>query len=401
MISDSKNISIIADENIPFVEEFFSGFGDIKLLSAKEITPEIVSFADVLLVRSVTSVDSSLMAGSKVFFVGTATIGVDHVDQKYLQERSVFFTNAAGSNAESVAEYLIVSLLVVLNRKSISPFGKTIGIIGVGNIGSLVSEKAAALGMRVILNDPPQQRITGEAKYRPLSEVLKADIITCHVPLNKTGEDCTVHLIDEPELKLMSDNCILINTSRGPVVNNIALKKWLKDQPGRSAIFDVWENEPCPDTELVEAVDIATPHIAGYSFDGKVNGTKMLYDSFCDLVKTEKLARPEEFMPKPVPDMVTVNLDEYNSSEEAMLAIVTKIYDIESDDRRMREIIKLSAEEQGSYFTQLRKNYPIRREFAQISVKLICSVTCHWHSELIESLSILGFLRVSQEIASF
>ncbi len=394
MNPSAKKLNIVADENIPFVHNFFDSFGVVKLLPARQITQSEVLVADVLLVRSVTNVNSGLLENSKVGFVGTATIGTDHIDTNYLKESSVFFTNASGSNAESVAEYVIASLLVTSQRKGLELSGKSIGIIGVGNIGSLVDAKAKALGMNVVLNDPPKQRETGDQIYRPLSEVLRCDFITCHVPLNKTGQDCTIHLIDEAELAQTSDNCVILNTSRGPVVNNSALKCWLKDNPSCSAIMDVWENEPRPDTELVNMVDIVTPHIAGYSFDGKVKGTNMLYDSLCSFTGTASDVCIDDFMPAPMPSEVVINLTACVSLESALAYAVTSVYDICTDDRMMREIVKLPSTEQGVYFDHLRKHYPVRREFSKIPVKINGSNPQIQASDLQKVLLGLGFISV-------
>ena len=365
------NYKIVADENIPFVNEFFNAVGEVKTFPAREINSNVVSDADFLLVRSVTQVNEFLLHDSKVKFVGTATIGVDHIDQEYLKKRSVFFTNSAGSNANSVAEYVFAALLVMANRLSFSLEDKSIGIIGVGNIGTLVEAKAKAIGMKVLLNDPPLGRVSDSGRYLPIDEVLTADIVTCHVPLTKDGPDKTIHLIAENELAGLGDNSILINSSRGPVVCNASLKKWLAASCNRYAVLDVWENEPTPDLELLKLTQIASPHIAGYSFDGKVNGTRMLYEALCGFIGLADEVNSSDFMPETPIKSLEYNLSDFNSSEEILAHAVRAIYDIESDDSDMRRILDQKPDNVGPYFDQLRKNYHRRREAANTKVALI------------------------------
>ena len=361
---------IIADENIPYVNDFFSCFGSVKLLPAKEISSDILADANVLLVRSVTRVGEELLAGTAVKFVGTATIGVDHIDQNYIDEKHIFFTNASGSNANSVAEFVIVSLLIVCENRQVSLNGKRLGIIGVGNIGSLVAKKAAILGMVPVLYDPPKQREAGDdGRYSSIEEIYDCDFITCHVPLNKTGQDRTLHLVDSEFLSRTSDNCILINTSRGPVVDNSALKDYLKRNAGSAAILDVWENEPEPDMELLEMADIATPHIAGYSLDGKVNGTKMLYDRLCEQEGVQVVHEINDFLPALENSTIEAGFDIFSSVQSALAFILGKAYDLKADDKDMRGVLTKPSSVRADYFTALRKNYPVRREFVNWTVK--------------------------------
>ncbi|HLG43654.1 MAG TPA: 4-phosphoerythronate dehydrogenase, partial [Nitrospirales bacterium] len=271
-------MKIVADANIPLVEEAFGQLGQVTLLPGREIGPEQVRDADVLIVRSVTSVGPALLEGSRVRFVGSATIGLDHVDEVFLNRRGIAFAYAPGSNANSVAEYVIAALLA-LGRERYE--GRTLGLIGVGRIGTLVQEKALALGMTVLANDPPLER-AGRAGLVSLDALLRgSDLVSCHVPLTREGPDATFHLLDEARLSLLQSHAVVINTARGPVVDNAALLRALRGGRIGGAVLDVWEHEPEPDPELIEAVTLGTPHIAGYSFDGKVNGTRMLYDAVC------------------------------------------------------------------------------------------------------------------------
>ncbi len=388
-MQNNYKYKIVADENIPYVNEFFNEIGEVNTLSAREITSKIVSDADVLLVRSVTQVNESLLHDSKIKFVGTATIGIDHIDQEYLKKRGIFFTNSAGSNANSVAEYVFSALLVMAGRLSFSLSDKSIGIIGVGNIGTLVEAKAKAIGMKVLLNDPPLARISDSDRYSSLEEVLNADIVTCHVPLTKEGTDKTYHLLSEQELSLLGHNSILINSSRGPVVCNNSLKGWLAEHSSNHAILDVWENEPTPDLELVKMTQIATPHIAGYSFDGKVNGTRMLYEALCGFIDMEPHIDSSEFMPEPSVKCLEYDLSRFNTAEEVLSSAVKSIYDIQYDDSNMREILSKEPGNIGSYFDHLRKNYPIRREAA--NTKIVLNGSNSIENEVKKMLSGFGF----------
>ncbi|MBN2842442.1 MAG: 4-phosphoerythronate dehydrogenase [Sedimentisphaerales bacterium] len=392
MVYSDKKLSIVADENIPYVQEVFSSLGEVKLLSAREISKEKLMHSDVLLVRSVTAVGRELLSGTPVKFVGTATIGTDHIDIAFLQKSNIFFSNAAGSNANSVAEYFITSLLEVSHRRKFVLEGKSLGIVGVGNIGKLVAQKAIALGLRPLLNDPPRARQEGAGAFRTLTEVIKSDIITCHTPLIKQGADTTVHLLASEQLALMSDKVILMNTGRGPVIDNEQLRHWKKKHADSALILDVWENEPEPDCGLLTLADIATPHIAGYSFDGKVNGTEMIYKSLCDCLNIAEQVSVSELKPRVANSVLEVNLGDYASKQDLLAYLTGSVYDIVGDDRRMRGILTKPAGERGGYFDKLRKEYPIRREFNNYTVKLAGSDSHINKEDLTAALSLLGFV---------
>ena len=289
---------IVADENIPFVAECFSSIGEVEVVPGREITPGVVSDADVLLVRSVTQVDSDLLAESGVSFVGSATIGFEHIDIDFLREHNVGFASAPGSNANSAAEYVIAALLSVAKKHKIQLEGMSLGIVGVGNVGSRVERKAKGLGMGVLLNDPPLQRETCDVKYLPLEELFECDFITLHTPLTFEGKDKTFHLVEEKFFKSLKAGCIFFNTSRGGVVDSSALKAAINSGKIESAVLDVWEDEPNIDTELLEMVDISTPHIAGYSLDGKVAGMIMIYKKACKYFGLEAKFGMESFLPE-------------------------------------------------------------------------------------------------------
>ncbi len=351
---------IVADSKIPFVQEALADVAEVHVLATGEITPETVRNADALLVRSETNVDAALLDGSRVKFVGTATIGVDHIDTDYLQRRGIGFASAPGCNANSVAEYVIAALLVLAERLGFSLEGKALGVVGVGNIGKIVVKYAHALGMCVLQNDPPLHRATGSLVFRPLDELMDADIITLHVPLTKTGPDRTFHLFDDVRLKKMKPSSILLNTSRGAVVETEAVKAALRSSHLKACVLDVWENEPGIDAELLSLATLGTPHIAGYSFDGKVNGTAMIQQALCQYFSLQPAWSPATVSGSPI----------IARDGQDLLAVVRQCYDIEDDDRRLREMLLLPVGERSSYFRQLRAQYPVRHEFGNNIVDL-------------------------------
>ncbi|MCH8120479.1 MAG: 4-phosphoerythronate dehydrogenase [Planctomycetes bacterium] len=360
-------MKIIADANIPFAAECFSSIGEVKIVGGREITPGIVSDADVLLVRSITPVDSDLLADSKVRFVATATIGFDHIDIDFLRRNNIGFASAPGSNSNSAAEYVIAGLLEIGRKYDIDLEDKSIGIIGVGNVGSRVAKKCAALGMQIYLNDPPLQRQTGEAKYLPLKELFDCDFITLHTPLTFEGVDKTYHLADEKFFKSLKEMCVFVNASRGGVVDSDALKAAIRSGRFRVVVLDVWENEPNIDMELLEMVDIGTPHIAGYSLDGKITGMIMIYKAACEYFGVGVKFDIGDFLPEPAIGQLRIESSADNE-QDALVNSVRKIYDIREDDVRLRRVCEEPVEKRGEFFDGLRKNYPVRREFQNTKV---------------------------------
>jgi erythronate-4-phosphate dehydrogenase len=368
---------IVADENIPCVAEAFGSLGEVHLTPGRSLSADDVREADVLLVRSVTPVGAKLLEGSRVRFVGTATIGTDHVDTAYLEKAGIAFAAAPGSNANSVAEYTTAALLVVAQRRGYTLAGRSIGVIGVGNVGSRVAQKATALGMKVLLNDPPLQRATGDARYLPLEDLLACDFLTLHVPLERGGPDPTWHMVDGEFLSRMKPGSVLLNSSRGAVVDNAALRAALRADllgaldAGRvdAAVLDVWEGEPDIRTDLLERVTLGTPHIAGYSLDGKVNGTEMIYAAACRRLGVEPCWTAAQGLPRPeFPEMFI--RAEGRPIEEVVREAVLTAYPIEEDDEALREILTLPAAARPARFDELRKTYPVRREFRNVTIHL-------------------------------
>lgn len=360
-------MKIVADANIPFVKECFSSIGQVTVMGGRDMTPESVADADVLLVRSITQVNEPLLAGSSVRFVGTATIGFDHVDLDYLHAQHIGFTSAPGSNANSAAEYVIAALLDVGRRHKIRLEGKSIGVIGVGNVGGRVAQKCEALGMRVWRNDPPLQRQTGSPIYVPIEALYDCDFITFHTPLTREGDDKTFHLADEVFFEHLKEEAVLLNASRGAVVDSGSLKEAIDDERLGPVVLDVWENEPNIDVELLGQVDLASPHIAGYSYDGKIAGLIMIYQAVCEFFGLDAKHEAADFLPPP--EVPEIDLGVVDGDDEAALAeAVQRVYSIQRDDKNMRPMAQEPPEVRGAFFDALRKNYPVRREFQNTTV---------------------------------
>jgi erythronate-4-phosphate dehydrogenase len=358
-------MNIVVDENIAYAKNAFSEFGDVHLVDGRKITNQHLKNVDVLIVRSITNVNSNLLDGTKVKFVGTATIGSDHIDLNYLKKNNIRFADAKGCNADSVAEYVFTALFKIAADENIRLNKKSIGIVGIGNIGSRVVRIAEALGMLVLKNDPPLERKGIGKKYVSLDEILQADIITMHVPLKKGGRDNTVHLLNKDNLDQIRNGTIIINTSRGIVINNDALYNITRSKKLYN-ILDVWENEPGVNIDLLNITKIGTAHIAGYSLEGKVNGTVMIYNALCSFAGIQPSWKPE----LPEVENKEFVLDDSKNDELKLYNLLKTVYDFASDDRRMRNMIKVKLEERGNYFDLLRKEYPIRREFSNYTVKL-------------------------------
>jgi len=369
-------VLIIADENIPFAREVFAHVGDVRTMSGREMSRDSVRDAGILLVRSITKVGRQLLDGSRVRFVATATIGTDHVDLPYLEEAGIAFASAPGSNARSVAEWVAAALLALEARglvktvKSGRLADATLGIVGVGNVGSRVDTVARALGMKTLLNDPPRERAEGRSgpdTFVSLDEVReRADIVTFHVPLERGGEDPTFHMIDGELLAGLGHGAAVINASRGGVHDTDALAEARRSGGLGGLVLDVWEDEPRVSPELVELADIATPHIAGYSYDGKVAGTRMIYEAACRFLGIF----PE--WPDGLPPREDLIVNPGAAAEGfGVREAVKAAYDIEADDARLREVTgSTSEEERADGFDRLRKTYPRRREFRNWRVGL-------------------------------
>ncbi|YCO04551.1 4-phosphoerythronate dehydrogenase [Vibrio sp. VNB-15] len=377
-------MKIIVDENMPYAEELFSQLGEVILKPGRTLTADDLVDVDALMIRSVTKVNAELISkANKLKFVGTATAGMDHVDQALLKEKGIFFTAAPGCNKVGVAEYAFSVMMVLSQQQGFSVFDKTVGIIGAGQVGSYLEKCLKGMGINVLINDPFKQEEGDSRSFTPLAELIeRSDVITLHTPITKDGLHPTHHLIDDKVLNGLRCDQILINAARGPVVDNQALKQRLMKNDGFTAALDVFEFEPEVDMELLPLLAFATPHVAGYGLEGKARGTTMIFNSYCEFLNNELRAHASDLLPTaPVPTMV---LD--RAWDEATLHNITQlIYDVRKDDALFRREIS----KPGS-FDLMRKNYWDRREYS--AVTLMGNETCN-----LAPLAELGFqVEVSQ-----
>ncbi|WP_092024133.1 4-phosphoerythronate dehydrogenase PdxB [Marinobacter zhejiangensis] len=360
---------IVADENIPLLDSFFGDFGEIRRVSGRLMKAEDVADADVLLVRSVTRVTPSLLQGSRVKFVGTATIGTDHIDQAWLEENGIAFCAAPGCNANSVVEYVLSVLALYAERRGIEDWSElSVGIVGVGNVGGELARKLDRLGFTVKLCDPPRAEVEPEVDFATLDEALDCDVVTLHTPLEIGGAHPTYHLLGADRLQALRGDQLLINTSRGEVVDNQALLNRLGQPEAPVVALDVWEQEPVIMPELVNKVWLATPHIAGYSLEGKLQGTEIIYQAVCRFLGFPVRKQAGQFLPEPALSKLS-----FTSSAEDDAAAFTAMrccYDPRRDDANLRLVMGLDASERGAAFDRLRKDYPVRREFSSVKVQL-------------------------------
>ncbi|MDD5206813.1 MAG: 4-phosphoerythronate dehydrogenase PdxB [Desulfobacterales bacterium] len=347
-------MKIVADDHIPFLRGVLEPFATVCYLPGAKIAREDIRDADALLTRTRTRCNGTLLEGSAVRFIGSATIGFDHIDTGFCADRGIHWCNAPGCNAGSVMQY-VASALAHLSRKyNLDLAAMTLGIIGAGNVGTKIEKLAKILGMRVLLNDPPRARREGSIGFVSVDSIVReADIITLHVPLNRGGPDRTYHLWDHDFFSSLKKKPFLINTARGETVNTQALKEALTRKKVEGAVMDVWENEPQIDLGLLHRTEIGTPHIAGYSLDGKANGTSMVVRAlsrFFNLGLDQW--RPDHM---PAPEKPVIENIPSGAAEQIILACVEATYDVESDSRRLRQ--------SPETFEEQREHYPLRREF--------------------------------------
>jgi len=356
---------LIVDENLPFTEAFFGKTAELIYLPGSEIKPADVKDADGLLVRSVTQVNQQLLQGSRVKFVGTATIGVDHIDEAWLNTAGINFASAPGCNADSVVDYVLASLLWLASEQGFNLKDQTLGIIGVGQVGGRLAARLTNYGCKVLLNDPPRAA-RGEEGFLSLTQVInKADIICFHTPLTRRGEFPSWHLIGVDELALLEGK-YLLNAGRGGVIDQQALKNQIKKKTAPLLLLDVFEGEPSLDEELIKHCLLATPHIAGYSLEGKSRGTEMLYQAWCQHLGKEATVKLEALLPQ-VP-VALLELEASCSVEEACRRAAHLCYHPLADSWRLLHALKTTGATEKVY-QALRKNYPIRREFSSLKVK--------------------------------
>ena len=359
---------IVADENIPLIDAFFAGFGEIRRLPGRSIDRAAVAEADVLLVRSVTPVSRELLEGSPVRFVGTCTIGTDHLDLDYFEQAGIHWSSAPGCNARGVVDYVLGSLLTLAEIEGADLTARTYGVVGAGEVGGRLIKVLRGLGWNVLVCDPPRQA-AGGGDYVSLEQIIEqCDVISLHTPLTRTGEQPTWHLLDRQRLEQLKPGTWLINAARGPVVDNAALREVLLDREDLQAVLDVWEAEPQVDVALAELCVLGSPHIAGYSLDGKQRGTAQIYQAFCAFLDQAPTVGLDELLPKPWLAQVTLNAG--SDPAWAMAMICRGVYDPRRDDADFRRSLTGSVAEQKVAFDLLRKHYPERREIEGLPVKI-------------------------------
>ncbi|MFA0438656.1 4-phosphoerythronate dehydrogenase [Vibrio sp. 10N.286.49.C2] len=356
-------MKIIVDEAMPYAVELFQQLGDVVAMPGRELTADDLIDVDALMIRSITKVNATLLEkANRLKFVGTATAGMDHVDQALLSEKNIFFTAAPGCNKVGVAEYVMSSLMVIGQQQGFSIFDKTVGIVGCGQVGSYLQQCLEGIGVRVLINDPIKQQEGDTRTFTDLDTLLEqADVVTTHTPITRDGSFPTHHLINEQRLNQFRGDQILINAARGPVVDNQALKRRLQKNDGFTAVLDVFEFEPKVDFELLPLLTFATPHIAGYGLEGKARGTTMIFNRFCEFMKLDARANPDALLPvAPIPEVSLSR--EWN---EAVLHNLTQIiYDVRKDDAVFRREIH-----NDNGFDNMRKHYWDRREYGAVRVK--------------------------------
>lgn len=371
-------MKVVADDKIPFLKGVLEPFVDVVYKKGADISPDDLLDADGLITRTRTRCNEKLLKGSAVKFIATATIGYDHIDATYCDQNNITWTNAPGCNSGSVYQYIASVLSTLAERYKLNFSETAIGVIGVGNVGRKVVRLGELIGAQVYLNDPPRQRKEGTCGFMSLEGIIReCNIFTIHVPLIKDGPDKTYHLVNEDFLKRLNPNTILINSSRGEVIDTTALKKALKEKWIRAAVLDVWENEPDIDLELLEMVDIATPHIAGYSVDGKANGTAMSVQALSRKFGLPLTRWQPEDLPEPATTVINVDC-EGRTKQQVLTQIILSTYKVLEDDARLRQSVETFEAQRGSY--------PNRREFHAYTVKL-----SNEHSGIGKALKGLGF----------
>lgn len=361
-------MKIVADKAIPFVEYYFAGLGDLVLADAREIGRELLRDADILVARTVTRVDQGLLRDTNVRFVASPASGVDHVDLDYLAAAGIGFAGARGCNARSVAEYVLSGLCALADGGGLDLSGKCAGVIGCGAVGSTVAALLEAVGIECLRNDPPLRAAGNDPRYCELRELRGAHILTLHVPLTKSGPHATRNLLNEELLSGLNPDVVVINTSRGGVIDEAALSRFLDRQRRATAILDVWAGEPHIDPGLLARTKIGTPHIAGYSADARLRATAAVSAGVHVF-----LGRDPGVMPAPVlpaPDLAGISIAPGMSAVEAVRTAVLAGYDVRSDAARLRRLVDVDEGQRAAYFSALRENYPVRREFPAHTVRI-------------------------------
>ena len=328
------------DDAVWGFDQIFSEFGEVVTLPGRQISNESLQDCDALIVRSRTRVDEELLRNSKIHFVGSTVAGLDHIDQPYLEDNAITLSSAQGCNANAVAEYVISAIANLSHDYNFKLSGRTLGIIGVGNVGRRLDLKAKQLGIKTLLNDPPRESAEGSEHFVSLEEALGADIVTFHTPLTFSGIYSTHNLLDSHNFNHIKKDAIIINAARGGIINELIWEK----TPTKANIIDCWENEPNINPTLQKSAYWATPHIAGHSIDAKFMGSFMIYKDLCKYIK------------KPLNDNIEhlINPELRIIRENNLHKTLNSIYSFQADDKAIQDI---------SNFEDYRRNYPERYEW--------------------------------------
>jgi erythronate-4-phosphate dehydrogenase len=378
-------VRIVADADMPLVEQLFSRFGPVTRLPGRAIDRDALREADVLLVRSITRVDAALLADTPVRFVGSATIGMDHLDLDAMLARGIPVVNAPGCNARAVAEYVLAAVLELCRRQGRDWRALTVGIVGAGNVGGRVAALWRGLGVRVMVCDPPLAA-RGVPDLLPLDALREADVLCFHVPLVREGPWPSVHLVDERFLAGLRPGTVLLNAGRGEVFDNRALLACVGTSDAPRLVLDVWEGEPRPLPALVSAADIATPHVAGHSVEGKLRGTWQVYEAFCAWMgKAPEWSWADCLPPGPAP---VVDLPE--PGPQALCDVLRQVLPLCEDDALLKAACGEGAATVADGFDHLRRGYRVRREFPAIRFREPARLA-RWPTAERDVLSVLGF----------
>jgi erythronate-4-phosphate dehydrogenase len=371
-------MKVIADDKIPFLEGVLEPFIDMEYIPGDQITPERVRDADALLIRTRTKCDARLLEGSSVKFIGTATIGFDHIDTGYCKQRGIAWSSAPGCNAGSVNQYIASALISLSRQKGFRLKDRVLGIVGVGNVGSKILKTAEMFNMRIYLCDPPRVRKEGICGFLSLDSIIReCDIITFHVPLNLGGQDKTFHMAGDDFFSGLNPGTILINSSRGEIMDTGSLIKSISSGRLGGLVLDVWENEPDINRDLLAMTTIATPHIAGYSADGKAKGTAMVIQALSKFFGLGIDDWQPEYIPMPENKVITLDCQDMDV-ETAMGEAILTTYNVLRDDQRLKQ--------SADTFEKQRGAYPLRREFQSFSVKVLND-----HSDIRYKIMKMGF----------
>ncbi|MFT6916136.1 MAG: erythronate-4-phosphate dehydrogenase [Motiliproteus sp.] len=383
---------IVADENIPLAEAFFSHLGTVERLPGRSLTQQHLQRADLLLVRSVTAVNAELLADTPVKFVASATIGTDHVDLPLLKQRGIGFSNAPGCNADSVVDYVLSAFTHLAEQQGCALAERRVGIVGVGNVGRRLQQRLQRLGIECLLCDPPRAEqepasTLGSAdRFVDLSVLLgRCDVFCLHTPLTREGRHPSYHLFDAELLHALPQGSWLINAGRGAVIDNRALADCLQQRKDLQVVLDVWEPEPAIDTDLAQQVTLATPHIAGYSLEGKSRGTEMIYQSACRFLGLTPQRTLAQLLPRPGIRQLDLNA-EAALEVDLLPRLVRLVYDLRRDHEALIQRVRCQPPHIASEFDRLRRYYPERREFSSLNITGIAS-----DSPLAAQLSAYGF----------